>query len=165
LLLEFLSKCPFAQDVRPGSLIRKILLNIDEDAHLIGEGRDKQGLQRANKGESEYQRQPRRTQRNVLMRKCWKALLTMPHLRSLEVHIMPVEDLLPARGQILRSEGRSVICIQTLGQGVLSIRIPLRIERKQVSVNWYLRGIHESELLSRFRILGSRHFIFLPNLC
>ena len=47
LLLEFLSKCPFAQGVRPGSLIRKILLNIDEDAHLIGEGRDKQGIRRA----------------------------------------------------------------------------------------------------------------------
>lgn len=31
------------------------------------------------------------------MRKGWKALLTMPHLRWLEVHIMPVEVLLPAR--------------------------------------------------------------------
>jgi hypothetical protein len=34
LLLGFLAKCPSSQGVRPGSLIRKILLNIDEDAHL-----------------------------------------------------------------------------------------------------------------------------------
>ena len=31
------------------------------------------------------------------MRKCWKSLLTMPRLRSLEVRIMPVEGLLPVR--------------------------------------------------------------------
>lgn len=113
LLLEFLAKCPFSQGVQPGSLIRKILLNIDEDAHFIGEGRDKQGLRRAdwvilNEGESEYQRQPRRSQRNVLTRKCWKALLTMPHLRSLEVHIMPVEGLLPAR-EVKYSEARDIV--------------------------------------------------------
>ncbi|OCK98501.1 uncharacterized protein K441DRAFT_286650 [Cenococcum geophilum 1.58] len=72
LLLEFLSKCPLAQGIRPGSLIRKIPLGIDEDAHLIGEGRDKQGHEELigyNEGESEYQRQPR-NQRNALLRKC-----------------------------------------------------------------------------------------------
>lgn len=49
------------------------------------------------------------------------------------------------RSQILRSEGHSAICVLTLGQGGPSIRVPLRIERKQASANWYLQGIHGSE--------------------
>ena len=149
LLLGFLAKCPSFQGARPGSLIRKILLNIDEDAHFIGEGRDKQGLRRADwvildEGESGYQRQPR-SQRNMLMQKCWKALLTMPHLRSLEVHIMPVEGLLPVR-EVKYFEVRDIApsVFRLWAKGSFH-PIPLRIERKQVFTNWYPRGIHGSE--------------------
>lgn len=107
-----------------------------------------------NERESEYQRQPRRTQRNVLMRKCWKALLTMPHLRSLEVHIMPVEDLLPAR-EVKYFEVRDIApsVFRLWAKGVFpSVYLCVSNENKSPSIEEYTWQPNQSVLVRHVRI-------------
>ena len=93
ILLTFLQSCPFSRAVQPGKYIKRLHLYMDEDPNFVGDGKDGQGLRKADwvdleSGPTDY-RITRSGSRTVLMRQCWRAILNMPKLNGFEFWIMP----------------------------------------------------------------------------
>lgn len=130
MLPTFLQSCPLSPAVKPGAYIKELILYMDEDSHFIGDGKDGQALRKADwveplsdAGDDRVTRSGHRTQ---LMRQCWKAILNMPKLESIEFLIMPAQGMV-TRSDIQHWEIRDII--PTL----------FRLTRKRVRAVIYLR--------------------------
>lgn len=112
MLCAFLQQCPLSLAVEPGKYIKRLHLYMDEDPKFIGDGKDGQGLRKADWVDLESdvgdERVTRSAHRTRLMRQCWRAILNMPKLNRIEFWIMPKQGMVPEQ-DIQRWEIRDII--------------------------------------------------------
>lgn len=112
MLCAFLQQCPLSLAVEPGKYIKRLHLYMDEDPKFVGDGKDGQGLRKADwvdlESEVGDERVTRSGHRTRLMRQCCRAILNMPKLYWIEFWIMPRQGMVPKQ-DIQRWEIRDII--------------------------------------------------------
>lgn len=101
----FFKACPLSRPIRPGQLIEKLIVKMDEGPRFIGDRWNAMELRMADwidleQGDDEFncQRVLRSGHRTHLMRSCWRSPAQTPKLKRLEVRVMP------ARGKVSKKE-------------------------------------------------------------
>ena len=93
-LLDILEHCPLSSNATPGRFVTYLRLSVDEDVEYTGDNFGRHSLRKADwvlldDQDNERILRPRRSQ---LMRRCSKAVLKIPKLKTFRLRIVPADE-------------------------------------------------------------------------